>query len=221
MSPPPQRLEEAFPPDEREFDNDRVAGPSGSAREKGRSAPAKGKRKTRRLSNESSSRHDSPARVTSPSAKDRGKEKEKKRAKTDKDPIERPASRSSKGKEKANSPVDTEPRRKASTITNGSKAPSQKSAKLNVNDKDAEEKRMKSPLVQPDEVDDDEEEEEEEEEEIEEVEEKDDAKSREERERLQRMKERRSSSLWIGDENVTILSDHRDAVSYVLLFATE
>lgn len=190
------------------MEEDAVAGPSAS-REKERPTAGKGKRKTRRQSNESSSRQASPARATSPLPKDRRREKEKKRAKTDRDIIERPSSRASKGKEKADSPVDPEPRRKLTT--NGLKTSSSKGSKLSVDERDVEDKRTKSPLVQPQEVEADEEEEEEEE--VEEVEEKEDRKTRDAREKRDKDLERRSRTTWIGDHNVTILWDHRDSVS--------
>lgn len=202
MSPPPPPLEEAFPPEENEEET--LAGPSKASREQAPPTVGKGKRKTRRNSNDSM-RQPSPTRAASPTTTDRRREKEKKRPRAERDLPERPASRAGKGKERADDgAVETE-QSSRKPAANGESSPSNKRSRLSVDDKEVDDQRVRSPLIQQSDL------EEEPEEEAEEVEEKDED-SKEVREIKKGETEHRSRPTWIGDANVTILQDHRDVV---------
>jgi hypothetical protein len=88
-------------------------------------------------------------------------------------------------------------------------SPAIKGSRLSVKEKEEEEtRRTKSPLIKQRRFDDDEDTEEEQE-----TVEEDEAAKAEAKEVAEREQERRARPTWIGEANVTVLSEHRDAVS--------
>ena len=216
VSPPPPRQPEAFPASTVDQPN---AGPSTTARSRDKpNGEATGKRKSRRNSNESSSRILSPSRAASPS-QERRKDKDKKRPKSDETES---TGKSGKGKEKADDAmsVDSEPRKKARTSNGRVSSPPAKGKnnpeKLNVR----KERRSRSPMIMQRDEEEDDDQEEEEDEEAEEVEEVEDNEARdlekkvkEEKMALEDVRRRRPS--WIDTSRIKSYREHRDVVMTV------